>query len=426
MNIKVQKSKVKGEIFLPASKSDMHRAILSASLASGTSIISNITLSNDVKVTINVLQKLGANIKQEENNLIIQGISDFSNVVSNELNINESGSTLRFIIPLLSMFNDEFILTGSSSLFSRPLNVYEEIYKNQNLKFELNNNTLLLQGKLNPGEYLVHGNISSQFISGLLFLLPLLKGDSIIKIVPPFESKSYVDMTIHTLNKFGIEIETKSESEYVVKGNQKYKACNYEVECDYSQFAFYAVLGAINQDITCKGLNINSLQGDKEILKILESFKVKYTIINNDIVINKANKLEGEIIDLSNCIDLGPILMILSIFNARPVRIINIKRLRLKESDRIEAMVFNLRNMGVKIDVYDNEMIIYPSKIKRCKKHLKSFNDHRVIMALTVLASVIKGDTIIENPECVKKSYINFFKDMQLLGMKIGIYNIEV
>ena len=423
MNIKVQKSKAKGEVLLPFSKSDLHRAIISSSLAKGISTISNISLSNDVEVTINALRSLGANIKQEENKLIIQGINNFSKVVSNELNMNESGSTLRFIIPLLSMFDNEFIIMGSSSLFSRPLNVYEDIYINQNLKFQLDNSRLIIKGKLKAGEYLIPGNISSQFISGLLFLLPLLNGDSIIKIIPPFESKSYVDMTVNTLGKFGINIIKKSDLEYMIEGNQEYKACDYEIERDYSQFAFYAVLGAINHDITCKGLNIESLQGDKEILKILESFKVKYTINNNDITIHKAKKLEGELIDLSNCIDLGPILMILSIFNSKPVKIINIERLRLKESNRVEAMVSNLRKMNIKIDIYDNEMIIYPSKIKKCKEHLQSFNDHRVVMALTVLASVIKGNTIIENLECVKKSYINFFKDMQLLGIEIGICN---
>lgn len=423
MNIKVRKSKSQGVVVLPASKSDMHRAIFAACLAKNESIIENITLSEDVNATIEIFRKLGAIIAQKDDRLFIKGINDFDSILSKDLNCNESGSTLRFIIPLLGLFDFEFNISGKPYLFKRPLSVYEEIYKNQDLKFELNDNLLKIKGKLKEGKYIIPGNISSQFISGLLFMLPLLKGDSIIKILPPFESKSYVKMTIKTLEAFNIKIYQESELEYYIPGNQEYKACNYKVESDYSQFAFYAVLGAINNDITCRGLNFNSIQGDKEILEILDEFKVKYSVNNDSITIHKPKNLLGKSIDLSNCPDLGPAIMILSAFNSKPVRIINIKRLRLKESDRVEAMVTNLRKMNVKIDVFDNNMIIYPSNIKASKSILSSFNDHRIVMSMVLIASMIKGISVIDNPGCIKKSYVNYFKDMQSLGIDIGICN---
>lgn len=423
MNIKVRRSKCQGVVKLPASKSDMHRAIFAACLSNGESRLENITLSSDVEATINAFKALGAIIKQEEDCLIIQGIKGFDEVDLNEIDCNESGSTLRFLIPVLSMFNSSFTLKGKESLFSRPLNVYEEIYSNQNLKFELNKKSLKIQGKLKEGEYVIRGNISSQFISGLMFALPLLKGDSKIKILPPFESKSYVNMTIKTLEEFGIIIYQISEYEYEIKGNQMYKPTTYKVESDYSQFAFYAVLGAINNDITCRGLNFKSLQGDRDILKILDSFKVKYSVNNDSITVHKPVSLEGDMIDLSNCPDLGPSLIVLSLFNNKPVKIINIHRLRLKESDRVEAMVTNLRKMKAKIEVFDNQMIIYPSKIKPPKEILSPYNDHRILMSLVILASMLNGVTTIKNPECVKKSYVNFYKDMQTIGIDIGLSN---
>jgi len=421
MNLLVSKSKCKGKINIPSSKSEMHRVIFAACLANGKSVIENVTLSNDIKATINAFKALGALIHYEDEVLTIQGIKDFKTVISKEINCKESGSTLRFIIPLLGMFDFGFTLKGAKYLFSRPLDIYKNIYKDQNLIFDLKEDSLYVKGKITAKEYIIPGNISSQFISGFLFMLPLLDKDSRIKIINNFESKSYVDLTIKILKIFGIEIEVISINEFFIKGNQKYKPTNYYVENDYSQFAFYAVLGAINNDITCKGLNFNSLQGDKEILNILDSFKVKYEIKEDTIIIHKSKKLQGESIDLTNCVDLGPISMVLSLFNSKPVVIQNTYRLKIKESDRVDAMVTNLRKLNAKIDVYDNKMIIYPSKLKNTKEVLNPFNDHRIMMSLVVLASCIKGTTRISNPECVKKSYVNFYKDISSLGIEVGL-----
>lgn len=423
MKIIVGHSKCGGTIDLPASKSYMHRAIIASCLAKGESIIKNITLSEDIDATIDAFKVLGADIKEENDTLIIKGIKDFNSALNSEIDCNNSGSTLRFLIPILSLFNISFTLRGSKSLFSRPLDVYKDIYNKEGLKFDLCENYLDVSGRLRANEYVLKGNISSQFISGLLFVLPLLEGDSIIKIIPPLESESYINMTIKVLKDYGIEIIRESRYEFFIKGNQEYKSREYYIEKDFSQFAFFGVLGAINNGITCKGLNINSLQGDRFIIDILRAFNVKVDVNGDEVVVHKCNNIQGCNIDLKDCPDLGPILMVLSLFSKNKVCINNINRLRIKESNRVESMVDNLRKLNAKIDVSDNELVIYPSKIKRSREILESYNDHRVMMAMVVLATCIRGYTIIDNPLCVKKSYVNFYRDMQRIGADIGLHD---
>lgn len=422
MNIVVNYSKCNGEVKIPASKSDLHRAIFAASLAKGTSVIRNVTLSNDVNATMNAFRTLGAKITHKDDTLIIEGLQDFESRVSNRINCMECGSTLRFIIPILSMFKKEFIIEGSPTLLSRPLDIYEDIYKKQQLKFKKERDRILVQGQISSGDYVFKGDISSQFVSGLLFYLPLLDKDSSIEIIPPFESESYVNMTLKTLKEFGIEIIRESQYKFIIKGNQEYKPKEYIAEGDYSQFAFFAVLGAINGDITCRGLNQDSIQGDKVILDILKSFNIDYKFIGNKVTIFKSNEIKGSDIDLSDCPDLGPICMILSLFSIKPVKIINIKRLRLKESNRVESMVENLKKLNALIEVHDDYMIVYPSLLKPSKTILNSYNDHRIMMSLVVVASMINGTTKISNAECIKKSYVNFYKDAQEVGVNLGLY----
>ena len=423
MNIIVHNSKCKGEIVIPPSKSDMHRAIISASLSKGKSVIKNVSLSQDIEATINAFKALGASITFKDNTLFIEGI-DFNNVKSSEIDCNESGSTLRFLIPILSVLNKYFKLKGAKKLLSRPLSIYEEIFNDQNLKFNLNEDYLEIEGKIKPNEYIIDGDISSQFVSGLLFSLPLLDKDSIIKVKEPFESESYVNMTLRTLSKFGINIKRENKNEFYVYGNQEYKACNYNVEADFSQFSFYAVLGALNNDLVCKGLNFDSCQGDKVILDILTHFGVKYEIENDEIKIYKCSELNGSFIDLKDCIDLGPIVMVLSLFSDSSVKIINTRRLIFKESNRVDAIVSNFIKLGANIDVNENEVIIHPSLLTAKEDFvLDSFNDHRVMMALVVLSSILNDYTIISDASCVKKSYVNFYKDMLSIGIEVGLHD---
>ncbi len=420
MNIVVSRSKCNGSVVIPASKSDLHRALIASALAKGKSVINNISLSIDISTTIGVLKLLGAKIEVKEDKIFVEGIKEFK-TASHELEFNESGSSLRFLIPLLGLYNQRFILKGKESLLNRPLSVYKDLYNEQNLVFNLKKETLEIDGKLRAGEYLIPGNISSQFISGLLFYLPLLENDSIIKIKEGLESKSYIDMTINTLSKFNVIIDKVNDYEYRIKGNQKYEACNYEVEGNHSQFAFFATLGAINNDITCFNLKKDSLQGDQKILHILKSFNVDYFFNKKSIMIYKSNELKGNYIDLNDCIDLGPIVMVLSLFSLTPVKIINVNRLKIKESNRLEGMINNLRKVNAKIISLDNEIIIYPSKLKSPKVILDSYNDHRIMMALIVLGTMLKKGLKINNFEVIKKSYPNFYLDLQKVGIDIGL-----
>ena len=422
MNIIVHNSKCNGEINITPSKSDMHRAIICSALSKGKSVINNVTLSLDIEATINAFKVLGANISFVDNTLFVEGI-DFNNIKGNEIECNESGSTLRFLIPILSVLNKSFILKGSNKLLSRPLDVYKNIYSEQGLKFNLNDDYLEIEGKIKPSVYEIEGDISSQFISGLLFSLPLLDNDSIIKVKEPFESESYVNMTLKTLSDFGIKVKRVNKNEFIVYGNQEYKSCVYNVEADFSQFAFFAVLGAINNDLVCKGLNFNSCQGDKVILDILSHFGVNYEINEDEVKIYKCNELHGSFVDLKDCVDLGPIVMVLSLLNEEKVRIVNTRRLLFKESNRVDAIVSNFIKLGADIEVKENEVIISPSVLTSTKEVLDSFNDHRVMMSLVVLSSVLNDYTLINNPSCIKKSYVNFYKDLNSLNIEVGLHD---
>ena len=195
------------------------------------------------------------------------------------------------------------------------------------------------------------------------------------------------------------------------------------MEADFSQFAFFAVLGAINNDLVCKGLNFNSCQGDKAILDILSHFGVKYELSEDKVKVYKCNELHGSFVDLKDCPDLGPIVMVLSLLNEEKVRIVNTKRLLFKESNRVDAIVSNFIKLGADIEVKENEVIISPSVLTSTNEVLDSFNDHRVMMSLVVLSSILNDYTLINNPACVKKSYVNFYKDMNELGVEVGLHD---
>ena len=229
MNIKIYPSKVSGEVTIPPSKSMAHRAIICASLAKGTSIITNIDYSNDIIATIKGMERLGAEIIPQNNSLIIKGIDDFSLFNKRVIDCNESGSTLRFFIPIFSLTNKKITFKGKNRLMYRPQKIYKDIFSKQNLLFEQSEEKISIKGSLKPGYYEINGDISSQFISGLLFTLPLLESDSTIKIIPPFESKSYVNLTIDVLKNFGINVYFQDENTIYIKGKQKYSPCNYTV-----------------------------------------------------------------------------------------------------------------------------------------------------------------------------------------------------
>lgn len=269
---------------------------------------------------------------------------------------------------------------------------------------------------------MVDGNISSQFISGLLFTLPLLEGDSKIKIKPPFESASYIELTLEMLRRYGIEISKTDELTFKIKGNQKYKPCDYTIEGDFSQLGFFAVLGAINNDIECLGLNHESNQGDKAIIEILRNAEIKIENIEGGYLIHKSTPKSCEI-DLADCPDLGPILNVLGMYGDGKFRIYNAGRLRYKESDRIAAMEEELLKLGVDIKTTEDEIFISGKKIYDGGIETAGHKDHRIVMSLAVAATIMKKPVIIDGAEAVEKSYPDFFEDIEKIGIKVEYYD---
>lgn len=406
MRAKIKPSVCQGSIKIPPSKSMAHRAIICAALANGKSIISNIDYSVDIQTTIDCMKKLGAHIECFDDYVIIQGIKDFNSIIDTNVECNESGSTLRFLIPLFSLTNKKITFTGKNRLLKRPLKIYEDIFNENNLYFKQDENKIEILGSLEPKEYILNGNISSQFISGLLFTLPLLDNASKIKIIPPFESKSYIDLTIQMLSKFGITILWENELTLVIPGNQKYIAHNETIEGDYSQYAFFGVLNHINSNISILGMDDASLQGDKQILDILNDFKVKKDYYE---------------IDLKNCPDLGPILCILAMFTSGSTRIYNTARLRMKESDRVEAMVSECAKMGCTIETSNNEMIIHGNCKPKKNVELDGWKDHRIVMSCAIALTKLGG--VIHGCEAISKSYPSFFEDLKKVGIEVEIYD---
>ena len=416
MRVKVSPSQVAGSIAIPSSKSLAHRAIICASLAQGTSTISNITYSKDIDATIACMEALGATIKKQETSCIITGTNVKKRTMPVSMDCNESGSTLRFLIPLCALSNQKATLMGHGRLMQRPMDVYTKIFDEQQLTFQQTDH-IEVCGPLRSGTYTIRGDISSQFITGLLFALPLLDQESQIAIIPPFESKSYVDLTLQMLRSFGITIHPIDDTHYQIPTHQSYLAGDVRVEGDWSQAAFYTVLGAIQGPLTLKNMNADSLQGDKVVI---EAIKNK-TWQQEDLIIDPA-PLTGQTIDLADCPDLGPILCVLAAYSQGTTHLIHAQRLRMKESDRIEAMETELRKWGVEISsTYDTITIVGKDTYAKDNVVIHGHNDHRIVMAMTVVGLCARSSCIIDDAQAITKSYPNFFQDIQDIGGKVEI-----
>lgn len=422
MDVRIYPSTISNEIKVVSSKSISHRALIAASLSNKTSRLYNLLECDDITATILALRKLGATITKHEDYYEVKGIEDINNIniLDNTIDCLESGSTLRFLIPLFSLTNQEIIFTGQNRLLERPQTIYEDLFKKQDLFYESNKEYIKIKGAIKPDTFYIDGSISSQFISGLLFVLPLLNKDSYIIIQNDFESKSYVDLTIDTLKSFNISIEYISENKLYIKKNQRYEACTYNIETDYSQVAFFAVLASINNDLSILNISDNSIQGDFEIFNILNKMNVE-TRIENDKIHIKRSELKAIDIDLSNIPDLGPILCVLMSKASNKAMLYNAKRLRYKESDRINSMQMELEKLGINISSTSDSITIESGSEIKEVDYLYSHNDHRILMSLCILATTLKTPTLIKNIECVKKSYPNFFEDLEKVNVKLEI-----
>lgn len=410
-----------GNITIPPSKSLAHRAIICACLAPGRSVISNIDYSVDIRATIEGMRHLGASIKEDKDTLFIDGIETFQ-YDGDVVNCHESGSTLRFFLPLFSLTGKRATFSGSKRLIERPQNVYEMLFQEQGIDFVRTYPNIIIDGRLKPGELTLKGNVSSQFITGLLFALPLLEADSKIHIEPPFESRSYVDLTIQMLKRFQIIVEYEDAYTLAIKGNQQYQPTNVLVEGDYSQLVFWASLGVLNHSVETHGLDLHSLQGDKKTIDIFQSMNAGIKVLDDGYQFCPST-LNGTVIDLNDCPDLGPMLFALATQANGKTTFQNAGRLRIKESDRIEAMETELKKLGCSISsTFGTVTITGPVKLQG-NVTLHGHNDHRIVMALSILATIADEPITIDDAQAISKSYPGFFKDLASCGIFIEFAN---
>ncbi|MEG0169346.1 3-phosphoshikimate 1-carboxyvinyltransferase [Anaerorhabdus sp.] len=419
MKVKVTPSNLTRRVIeIPPSKSMAHRAIVCASLAKGKSVITNLDYSVDIQTTLDGMKKLGAKIQQFDDYVVIEGIEDLTQIQDTTIECNESGSTLRFFIPIFSLTNKKITFTGTKRLMERPQDIYKQIFDEQGLSFSQDEEKIEIEGSIKSKKYKLLGNVSSQFISGLLFSLPLLKTDSIIEIEPPFESRSYVDLTCQMMKNFGVDAYFLSDTTLHIPGNQSYVAKDTKVEGDYSQLGFYAVLGALLGPLDCVGLNTRSLQGDKQIVSILKSMGTEVDVLEDGYRFHKTD-LKGCTIDLNNCPDLGPILSTCASYATGVTEIMNAGRLRIKESDRIKAMEEELHKCGVDFKSTKDTITIHGPSMFECHEQLHGHNDHRIVMALAIAATNAAQPIVIDDAQAIKKSYPGFFEDLASLGIQV-------
>lgn len=397
--IEIKKSKASGKVIVPPSKSYAHRLLIAAALTNKKCCVTNIELSNDINATINCLETLGKKVTFANDKVIVETLKNF-NELDDVLIFDclESGSTLRFFIPLALTLGKTVIFKGTEKLISRGISVYEEICAKQNIKVIMEQNQITFNGLLKPDTFNIPGNISSQFITGLLFALPLLDSDSYVNITTNLESANYVDITLDVLRLTGIEI-VNIENRYIIKGSQEYQVSNFIVEGDYSNAAFLDALNYLDGNVELIGLKENSIQGDKIYKKYFKLLSCGYTEI-----------------DLQNAIDLGPILFVMaSIFHG--AHFINTKRLMIKESNRINDLALELNKFGINVEEYDNEVIIKKQELQKPTEILTGHNDHRIVMSLSVLLTLTGG--YIKDEDAVKKSYPRFFEDLKQIGIEV-------
>ncbi len=403
------------EISIPASKSLTHRSLITAALAEGTSRITAPVENQDTEATLRCISGLGAVWERDGKDLIIHGTGGRIGSPETLLDCGESGSTLRFMIPLFAMGENMVSFSGHGRLMERPQTVYEEIFREKGLRFEREAGILKVKGPLPAGTYRIRGDISSQFISGLLFALPLADGDSVIEIEPPYESRSYVDLTLSALADAGIEI-AEDGLRYAVKGSQPYRPVSSRIEGDASQAAFFIALAMLRQvPLNITNLNHHSRQGDAVMLKLAEQFgaEVKETAGGYRIIPHGMKAVSA---DLSDCPDLGPVLFAAAAGAEGTSCFTGCERLRIKESDRIAAMEEELAKTGCRMHSEGGTVYVEGAKVHGAE--ISGHNDHRIVMAMSVLAASMDEPLTISGCEAVAKSYPEFFRDLAETGAK--------
>lgn len=417
-SIKIYPSKLCGSVTAPPSKSDSHRALICAALCDGPTVIKNCGNSDDINATISVLSGFGATFMRNGNEITVYPAKT-AKPISKIADCNESGSTLRFLLPVAAALGVETEFVGKGRLPLRPIDTLTDLLNNHNVKCNGSTLPLKISGKLSSGLYRLAGNISSQYISGLLMALSVTKGQSKIELTTVLESKPYVDMTLDTLKKFGADIIVTDDG-YLINGKEHLTPCEYTVEGDWSQAAFFMVAGALGNGITLKGLNLNSFQGDKKIIDVLKTCGADVSISEDGITV-KNGDLKAIEIDGSQIPDIIPIISVLSAFCEGTTTIHSVERLAIKESNRITETVSRLNTFG--IDAICTHNTITVTKSVPHGTEIDSANDHRIVMSFAVLASMCQNESIINNFTAINKSYPDFFKDFKNTGGKVDVIN---
>lgn len=420
-----------GVVHTPPSKSLSHRAVICAALAEGRSVINHLGSSRDIEVTAGCMAALGARVTREDGGadssgtkrLIVEGVR---RPVSNgeTLDCGESGTTLRFLLPLAALADRETRFTGQGRLMERPMEPFEAAFAAHGATLARTDGGLTVRGPLSPGRYELPGDVSSQFVSGLLFALPLLNGDSEIVMTSPLESASYVDLTLSCLRDFGIEIVNESYGRFVVRGGQSYRTGTYQVEGDYSQAAFFLVAGAFGAPVECRGLRPDSLQGDRRILELLQNAGVDVNRTPEGGLIVRSPRhadgrlaLRGQRVDVSDIPDLVPPLAAFMSVCEGESEIVNAARLRFKECDRLAAVTQELNALGANIRETQDALTI-TGVPELAGGEIRAWGDHRIAMMAAVAALCCRNPVTIDDPLCVRKSYPDFWADYERVPEK--------
>lgn len=416
MNIKITRGQLRGSVNMISSKSDAHRLMIAAALADEPTEIAMQGISADIEATALCLKNLGAKIEKRDDKVwVAPMISEQDGIAI--LDCNESGSTLRFLLPVAAALGRSVLMEGQGRLPERPIGILTELLSEHGCQISQHQLPLEMSGQLQGGMYRLPGNISSQFITGLLFALPVLEEDSDIILTTNVESRGYIDMTLHTLQRFGIAIE-ETENGFHVPGKQVYHSPKeVSAEGDWSNAAFWLAAGAMKGSITCKGLQMHSAQGDKQILQLLQQFGATIEVEEDRVTVSHGD-LHGCRIDVSQIPDLTPILCMVAAMAEGKTEIVNAGRLRIKESDRIAAIAEGLRQIGVTVAERPEGIVIWGGKPKEQEGTIRinAYNDHRIVMAAAVGAAVMGREAVIVGAEAVAKSYPSFFAEFIRLG----------
>lgn len=399
MDLNITPHRLSGTIQPPPSKSQAHRLMIGAALASGQSRLENIALSQDILATMRCMRALGAKIREDGS--LVQGVQQIGASAAElpKLDCGESGSTLRFLIPVALAVAGGGVFTGAGRLMERPLGPYEALFAEKGISLVRQNGTFQVEGRLKAGVYRLAGNVSSQFITGLLYALPLLQGDSEFMLTTRLESSGYVDMTLDALERFGITVEP-TPTGWKIPGNQTYHPTDCTVEPDYSQAAFYYAAALLGNEVAVKGMNPDSKQGDRVILQQMEQLRKQGTVT----------------LDVRECPDLVPPLAVAAAFRSGERTVITgAARLRIKESDRLHTVTEQLNQLGCQIVEQEDSLEITGVQTASGGT-VSGCNDHRIAMMLAIAATRSEGSVLLQGAECVQKSYPDFWEDYVTLG----------